>query len=173
MQAEQRLHPLSILFRNERHVPYARIQNLHAVQNVFHRLWKVVEVRVETGGADEPEATMSVLPVSAYEEMRRRVFGERASLLKRSSRPLRIKPFSICLAGADARRLHPEPRLRGPRRGVRLPLGGGSAGCAHGPDVRRGALGAQPDQGRHGGVARPRRIPPRAVSPALLSLSRR
>ena len=51
------------LFRNERHVPYARIQNLHAVQNVFHRLWKVVEVRVETGGADEPEATMSVLPV--------------------------------------------------------------------------------------------------------------
>lgn len=66
------------LFRNERHVPYARIQNLHAVQNVFHRLWKVVEVRVETGGADEPEATMSVLPVSAYEEMRRRVFGERS-----------------------------------------------------------------------------------------------
>ncbi len=66
------------LFRNERHVPYARIQNLHAVQNVFHRLWKVVEVRVETGGADEPEATMSVLPVAAYEEMRRRVFGERS-----------------------------------------------------------------------------------------------
>lgn len=66
------------LFRNERHVPYARIQNLHAVQNVFHRLWQVVEVRVETGGADEPEATMSVLPVSAYEEMRRRVFGERS-----------------------------------------------------------------------------------------------
>lgn len=65
------------LFRNERHVPYARIQNLHAVQNVFHRLLNVVEVRVETGGADEPEATMSVLPVSAYEEMRRRVFEER------------------------------------------------------------------------------------------------
>ncbi|HWM93722.1 MAG TPA: PH domain-containing protein [Thermoanaerobaculia bacterium] len=65
------------LFRNERHVPYARIQNLHAVQNVFHRLLNVVEVRVETGGADEPEATMSVLPVSAFEEMRRRVFKEK------------------------------------------------------------------------------------------------
>jgi putative membrane protein len=25
-------------FRNERHIPYARIQNLDAVQNVFHRL---------------------------------------------------------------------------------------------------------------------------------------
>lgn len=70
------------LFRNERHVPYARIQNLHAVQNVFHRLWNVVEVRVETGGADEPEATMSVLPVSAYEEMRRRVFKERAETVE-------------------------------------------------------------------------------------------
>lgn len=65
------------LFRNERHVPYARIQNLHAVQNVFHRLFGVVEVRVETGGADEPEATMSVLPVSALEEMRQRVFAGR------------------------------------------------------------------------------------------------
>jgi len=66
-----------LLFKNERHVPYARIQNLDAVQNVFHRLWNVVEVRVETGGGQEPEATMSVLPVAAYEEMRRRVFKER------------------------------------------------------------------------------------------------
>jgi putative membrane protein len=68
------------LFRNERHVPYARIQNLHAIQGVFHRLLGMVEVRVETGGAEEPEATMSVLPVAAFEEMQRRVFGERAEV---------------------------------------------------------------------------------------------
>lgn len=66
-----------LLFRNERHVPYARIQNLDAVQNVFHRLLGVVEVRVETGGGQEPEAKMSVLPVAAYEEMRQRVFESR------------------------------------------------------------------------------------------------
>ncbi|HKI01303.1 MAG TPA: PH domain-containing protein [Thermoanaerobaculia bacterium] len=65
------------LFRNERHIPYARIQNLDAVQNVFHRLLDVVEVRVETGGGEEPEAKLSVLPVAAYEEMRRRVFAGR------------------------------------------------------------------------------------------------
>jgi putative membrane protein len=65
------------LFRNERHVPYSRIQNLDAVQNVFHRLLDVVEVRVETGGGQKPEATMSVLPVAAFEEMRRRVFAGR------------------------------------------------------------------------------------------------
>ena len=38
----------------------------------------VVEVRVETGRRQEPEATMSVLPVAAYEEMRRRVFASGA-----------------------------------------------------------------------------------------------
>jgi len=62
------------IFRNERHIPYARIQNLDGVQNVLHRLLGVVTVRVETGGGQEPEATMSVLPVAAFEEMRRRVF---------------------------------------------------------------------------------------------------
>jgi putative membrane protein len=66
-----------ILFRNERHVPYARIQNLDAVQNVFHRLLGVIEVRVETGGGKEPEATISVIPARAFEDMRRRVFEGR------------------------------------------------------------------------------------------------
>ncbi len=68
-----------LVFRNERHVPYARIQNVDAVQNVLHRLLGVAEVRVETGGGSEPEAVLRVLPLAAYEEMRRRVFGEGAS----------------------------------------------------------------------------------------------
>ena len=73
-EANEMVIRTGLLFRNERHVPYARIQNLDAVQNVFHRLLHVVEVRVETGGGDEPEARMSVLPLAAFEEMRRRVF---------------------------------------------------------------------------------------------------
>ena len=64
-----------LIFRNERHIPYARIQNLDAVQNVFHRLLRVIEVRVETGAGSEPEATISVLPAAALDEMRRRVFA--------------------------------------------------------------------------------------------------
>jgi putative membrane protein len=55
-----------LLFRHERHVPYARIQNVDAVQNVFHRLFSVVEVRVETGGGKEEEARLSVLPRAAF-----------------------------------------------------------------------------------------------------------
>jgi putative membrane protein len=67
-----------IIFRNERHVPYARIQNLDAVRSVAHRLLGVAEVRVETGGGQAPEATISVLHDTVFEEMRRRIFEGRA-----------------------------------------------------------------------------------------------
>lgn len=66
-----------LLFRKERHIPYARIQNIDAVQNVLHRLLGVVEIRIETGGGQSAEATMSVLPLSALRDMRERVFAER------------------------------------------------------------------------------------------------
>jgi putative membrane protein len=65
------------VFRNERHIPYARIQNIDATQNVLHRMLGVADVRVETGGGQKPEATLSVLPLDAFEEMRRRVFEEK------------------------------------------------------------------------------------------------
>jgi putative membrane protein len=43
-----------------------------------HRLFGVAEIRVETGGGDKPEATISVLHETAFEEMRRRIFEGRA-----------------------------------------------------------------------------------------------
>ena len=58
------------IFRSERHIPYARIQNIDAVRNVLHRALGVAEVRVETASGGEPEATMTVLPVQALAEMR-------------------------------------------------------------------------------------------------------
>ena len=63
--------------KNERHIPYSRIQNVDGVQTVFHRLLKVVDVKVQTAGGNEPEATMSVLPVADFEDMRRRVLEGR------------------------------------------------------------------------------------------------
>jgi putative membrane protein len=68
-----------LIFRNERHIPYSRIQNVDAIQNLFHRFLNVVEVRVETGGGAEEEARLSVLPHAALEEMRRRVFSGRSA----------------------------------------------------------------------------------------------
>jgi putative membrane protein len=67
-----------IIFRNERHVPYHRIQNLDAVRNVAHRVLGVTEVRVETGGGKAPEATIRVLHNGAFDQMRRRVIEGRA-----------------------------------------------------------------------------------------------
>ena len=69
-----------LIFRHERHVPFSRIQNVDAIQNVFHRLFGVVEVRVETGGGKEEEARLSVLPRAAFDDMRQRVFRERARI---------------------------------------------------------------------------------------------
>jgi putative membrane protein len=66
-----------LVFRKERHIPYARIQNIDAVQNVLHRLLRVIEIKIETGSGDAAEATMSVLPLSALPEMRQRVFAGR------------------------------------------------------------------------------------------------
>lgn len=66
-----------IVTRNERHVPYARIQNIDLVQNVLHRLLGVAEVRVQTAGGEKPEATMRVLSLEAVEHMRSRVFAVR------------------------------------------------------------------------------------------------
>ena len=68
------------VFRNERHIPYARIQNVDSVQNVLHRLIGVTNVSIETGGASESEAKLSVVSLDAFQELRARVFGERRSV---------------------------------------------------------------------------------------------
>lgn len=65
------------VFRNERHIPYNRIQNIEAIQNVLHRLLAVIEVRIETGAGKEDDATMRVVPVVAYREIRDRVLASR------------------------------------------------------------------------------------------------
>ena len=65
------------VFRNERHIPYTRIQNIDSVQNVLHRLFGVTTVSIETGGASESEATLSVVSLEAFRELRARVFEDR------------------------------------------------------------------------------------------------
>lgn len=66
-----------ILTRNERHIPYARIQNIDLVQNPLHRLFRVAVVRLETASGGRPEAVIRVLSLAQIEAMRRRVFEGR------------------------------------------------------------------------------------------------
>jgi putative membrane protein len=57
-----------LLNRAERHVPFARIQNVVQRRNPLHRLLGVTELRLESAGGAEPEAVMNVIRV---EEARR------------------------------------------------------------------------------------------------------
>jgi len=68
-----------IVTRNERHVPYSRVQNIDLVQNPLQRWLGVAEVRVETASGDKPEAVMRVLSLSAVERLREHVFRERVT----------------------------------------------------------------------------------------------
>jgi len=53
-----------IIDRSERHVPFARIQNVSQRRNLLHRLFNVAELRVESAGGTQPEAKMSVVSVT-------------------------------------------------------------------------------------------------------------
>ena len=64
-----------ILVRNERHIPYARIQNIDLVQNPLHRMLGVALVRLETASGDKPEALLRVLSLDAVDRMRAHVFA--------------------------------------------------------------------------------------------------
>jgi putative membrane protein len=79
-----------LIVRNERHIPYTRIQNLDAVRNVFHRALGVVDVRVDTGSGSGADARLTVVTWEAYEDMRRRVFAERVS----GETPVEAEPAS-------------------------------------------------------------------------------
>jgi putative membrane protein len=67
------------------------------VQNVLHRALGVAEVRVETASGGEPEATMTVLPVSALAEMRQFVFGGRQQAAPDAHGPTAEEPSDVIL----------------------------------------------------------------------------
>ena len=70
-----------IVFRNVRHIPYARIHNIGSVETILHRLCDVVEARVETagGGGKNAEARLQVLSRQAMDELRRSVAEKKRS----------------------------------------------------------------------------------------------
>lgn len=88
-----------LIFRNERHIPYARIQNVDLVQNVLHRLFGVAEVRVQTASGGEAEATFRVLSIEAVEVMRAQIARERAPATAEGT----VEPQSRVLAGMPLR----------------------------------------------------------------------
>lgn len=66
-----------LIVKQQRHIPFARVQNVDAVQSIFHRALGVVDVRLETAGGEEPEAHLKVVTVAAFDELRARVHAGR------------------------------------------------------------------------------------------------
>jgi putative membrane protein len=93
------------VFKRVRHIPYDRIQNVDAVQNVLHRLFNVIEVRVETGGGAETEAALKVVNRDAFDEIRRMVFAGRKADVETAEKPaaaaviLAMPPSEVFLFG--------------------------------------------------------------------------
>ena len=71
--AEEMVIREGIVTRNERHIPYARIQNINLIQNPLHRWLGVAEVRLQTAGGEKPEAVMRVISLREIERLRRQV----------------------------------------------------------------------------------------------------
>ena len=93
------------VFRRVRHIPYDRVQNVDAVQNLLHRLFGVIEVRIETGGGTEAEGVMRVVSRDALDEIRGRVFAQREVAAESTGTPeaptvlLAMTPRDVFLFG--------------------------------------------------------------------------
>ncbi|HEY8460851.1 MAG TPA: PH domain-containing protein, partial [Blastocatellia bacterium] len=70
-----------ILERKQRSIPLERIQEIRVEQGVLHRVFDVVDAKIETGGGGGAEASLSVLSRSEVERLRQAVF-ERADAVK-------------------------------------------------------------------------------------------
>lgn len=64
-----------IIRRNERRIPYARIQSVDSTRNAIQQLLGVAEIVIHTAGSAEPEAKLKVLSASAVADFRRRIFA--------------------------------------------------------------------------------------------------
>ena len=71
-----------LLARKHRSIPLERVQEIRIEQGVLHRIFGVVDAKIETGGGEGAEASLSVLSRDEAERLRRTVF-ERAAAIKR------------------------------------------------------------------------------------------
>ena len=70
-----------LFWKRERHIPYARIQNVELVQHAAHRLAGVAVVRLDTGTGSGSEGELAVLSLEAVRELREAVHvGRRGAL---------------------------------------------------------------------------------------------
>jgi putative membrane protein len=62
-----------IFFKNNRKVPYTRIQNVNVSQNPLQRIFKVATLQLESASGGKPEAVMRVVDLEVVETIKRKV----------------------------------------------------------------------------------------------------
>ena len=77
-----------VLVRNERRIPYGRVQNVDFARNPLHRLFGVTALRLETASGGTPEAVMRVLSLDAAEQVRKAVEDARVGRTEGSAAPV-------------------------------------------------------------------------------------
>lgn len=76
-----------IFARTERHIPYARIQNIVQRRNLLHRAFGVTELRLESAGGEKPEAVMNVITLAAAAQIEAVLRSEKAQAEAADLRP--------------------------------------------------------------------------------------
>jgi putative membrane protein len=96
-----------LLFRWRREIPFARIQSVDVVQKLRHRLFGVVELRIEVIGGRSTEASFPALKPPEAERLRSIVLsGEQTVPVQEASPHLaRMTPADLLLAGATGGRV--------------------------------------------------------------------
>lgn len=62
-----------ILFKQNRKIPYSRIQNVNVSQNLLQRVLKVATLQLESASGGKPEAVMRVVGLGVVEEIKHQV----------------------------------------------------------------------------------------------------
>ena len=64
-----------LFVKKKRYIPFDRIQNLNYKEGIFHRIFKLVEVQVETAGSKngKPEAELTAVTRVAADEIEQRM----------------------------------------------------------------------------------------------------
>lgn len=98
-----------VLQKNERTIPLEHVQSVDTVQGIIQRLFRVVEVRIETagGGTTETDASLSALDRAAADLLRQELEGSRPETVEdeEEAGPVvlrRLGTKDLLLAGATS-----------------------------------------------------------------------
>lgn len=94
-----------LLSRNFRAIDPARIQNVEIVQNLFHKLAGLVELRVETAGGRDVEGLLSAITVAEAESLRAQLAHQRAEPVEEAHEALKLGFVEVVAYGFTAGRI--------------------------------------------------------------------